>query len=154
MDRPQLAFTPVYSIVIQYAMVLRTTLQAAFRTNQPRDWQPFIQASHAWVIGHGYSISDQTIFKPIWGAQWGFTALGDATGPDESFFIRDKYSHLTSFLQLMEPHFFLFHKPVLDVHLRHYVNSSPDNWPPDNSSPTTGPLDNLSPMHIFRQLVP
>ena len=27
----------------------------------------------------------------------------------------------------------------------HYVNSSPDNWPPDNLSPTTGPQDNSSP---------
>ena len=31
----------------------------------------------------------------------------------------------------------------------HYVNSSPDNWPPDNLSPTTGPLDNSSPRFLL-----
>ena len=34
--------------------------------------------------------------------------------------------------------------PSSTIYGRHYVNSSPNNWPPDNSSPTTGPLDNLS----------
>ena len=48
---------------------------------------------------------------------------------------------------------------MIHRNLRHYVNSSPDNWPPDNwppdnSSPTTGLLDKLSPIHKFRQLIP
>ena len=31
-----------------------------------------------------------------------------------------------------------------NLKLWHYVNSSPDSWPPNNSSQTTGPLDDSS----------